>query len=501
MKARSKRKHRFYRYMNPKYLKEEIHCCGYHFTWSGYLRYLLLIYAGIGGCAYFFGLRPVFILVVMVCCSLFVGHAFVITYKSRYEQKKFADVTNYMEQLLYSFKRRSKILSSLEDTLALFPEGEMHDDIRAAVSHIRSAETSGNIYEEAFEIIEKDYECRRLNAVHRFLMKVERTGGEFESSADILLDDRKMWVDRIYELERDKKNVKVKVTLGIGLSFLICGMAVKILPQKFGITGHPISQAVTTAVILLNLLIWYTAHKKLSGSLIRSDEEKEPKEIQRRYNTVMKEELGARKRRFLTMALLLTPAVLLLVLKGSTVSVFVAVAFLILLATQPGRRYKAAFKATQREIEKSFPDWLLNMALLLQTENVHISLEKSLEDAPIVLREEIALLNRRIERAPDQIEPYILFMEPFHIPEITSAMKMLYSMAEYGSGDVTRQIQGLVQRNFSLMDKSQRLRSEDFLSGMGALVLLPMITGTVKMLTDMALLVIGLLSVIQTVNI
>lgn len=501
MKAQSKRKHKFYRYMNPKYLKEEIHCCGYHFTWTGYLRYLLLVYAGIGGCAYFFGLKPVFILVVMVCCSFFVGHAFVITYKSRYEQKKFADVTNYMEQLLYSFKRRSKILSSLEDTLALFPEGEMHDDIWAAVNHIQSAETSGDIYEEAFGMIERDYGCRRLDAVHRFLMKVEGTGGEFESSADILLDDRKMWVDRIYELERDKKNVKVKVTLGIGLSFLICGMAVKILPEKFGITGHPLSQTVTTAVILLNLLIWYTAHKKLSGSLIRNDEEKESKEIQHKYEIVMKEELRQRKRRYLTAALLIAPVVPLILLKGNALSAVMAVIFLILIATQPGRRYKSAYKATQREVEKSFPDWLLNMALLLQTENVHVSLVKSIEDAPIVLKEEIALLNRRIEKTPDQIEPYIHFMEPFHVPEITSAMKMLYSMAEYGAGDVGKQIQGLVQRNFALMDKSQRMRSEDFLAGMGALVLIPMITGTIKMLTDMALLVVGLLSVIQTVNI
>lgn len=501
MEEQAIRKHRFYRYMNPRYLKEEIHCCGYHFTWGGYIRYLLVVYAGIGACAYLFGLKPAFMAVVLVCCSFFVGHAFVITYRSKYEQKKFADATNYMEQLLYSFKRRSKILSALQDTLALFPEGEMHDDIQEAVAYIQNAVTSGNIYEEAFRFIERDYGCRRLLAVHRFLMKVEGTGGEFESSADILLDDRKLWVDRIYELERDKKNVKVKVTIGIGLSFLICGMAVKILPGQFGITGQPLSQAVTTVVILLNLLIWYTAHKKLSGSLIRSDEDTREKEVEKKYNIVMKEDLKRRKRRALAVSALLVPVLPFVWMKGNVMLFIVTVIFLLLTATQPGRRYKTAYKVTLREIEKAFPDWLLNMALLLQTENVHVSLMKSIDDAPAVLKEELEKLNSQIEKQPDQIDPYIHFMEPFQVPDITSAMKMLYSMAEYGSGDVRKQIQGLVQRNFTLMDKAQRMRSEDFLAGMGAMVLIPMITGTVKMLTDMALLVIGLLSVIQTVNI
>ena len=45
------------------------------------------------------------------------------------------------------------------------------------------------------------------------------------------------------------------------------------LPKEFDITQNPISQAVTTGVVILNMLIWYAAQKKLSGSLILSDED------------------------------------------------------------------------------------------------------------------------------------------------------------------------------------------------------------------------------------
>ena len=68
----------------------------------------------------------------------------------------------YMEQLLYSFKRRAKILTALEDTKLLFRQGEsrLYNGIEYAVEHIQSAQSDGNIYQEAFSEIEKEYGCK-----------------------------------------------------------------------------------------------------------------------------------------------------------------------------------------------------------------------------------------------------------------------------------------------------------------------------------------------------
>ena len=75
-----------------------------------------------------------------------------------------------MEQLLYSFKRRAKILTALEDTKLLFRQGEsrLYNGIEYAVEHIQSAQSEGNIYQEAFSEIEKEYGCKRLYKIHDF---------------------------------------------------------------------------------------------------------------------------------------------------------------------------------------------------------------------------------------------------------------------------------------------------------------------------------------------
>lgn len=270
-----------FHYWNPKLLNLEIQRCGYTFSASSYVKYLLAVYLGIAGFAYLFQLQVFFSVIVMAAASIFVPTVFLMNYKNLYEEKKFEDLTAYMEQLLYSFKRRAKILTALEDTKLLFRQGEsrLYNGIEYAVEHIQSAQSEGNIYQEAFSEIEKEYGCKRLYKIHDFLMQVEQSGGSPDAAIEILLNDRKMWIERIYGLQKEKKNIKVKVTIGIGLSFLICAMSILMLPKEFDITQNPISQAVTTGVVILNMLIWYAAQKKLSGSLILSDEGVDEAEI------------------------------------------------------------------------------------------------------------------------------------------------------------------------------------------------------------------------------
>ena len=61
--------------------------------------------------------------------------------------------------------------------------------------------------------------------------------------------------------------------------------------------------------------------------------------------------------------------------------------------------------------------------------------------------------------------------------------------------DMEKQISVLVERNHHLMDKAERLSNEDSLAGVGMLVLIPMVTGSIKMITDMGLLLVGLMNI------
>ena len=489
------------KYWNPGYARQEVHRLGYRFSVRRYAEYLLGLFGCIAAFAWIFRLKVPCILIISAASVCFIPGIFIMTYRNAYEQKRFEDVTAYMEQILYSFKRRAKILTSLEDTLALFQKGEsrLYDAISDAIRYIQNADAKENLYREAFSFIEKEYGCSRLYKIHDFLINAEEVGGDFDTSADILLNDRKLWIDRVYELQREKKSVKVKITIGIGLSFFICGMTVFMLPKEFAVTDQVISQAVTTLTILLNMLIWYIAQRKLSKSLILGEEGMEYEEVKRQYDYVMHRNLARERQKGYFQAGLVLPFIVYLGLKGKMLPAGLLTGFAVLIATQPGRRYRVSLKHVTRAVEKAFPEWLLSMSLQLQTDNVHVSLAKSIANAPELLKEELGTLLQKIEGEPDSVQPYLGFMKPVSLPDITSAMKVLYSMAEFGAADISRQIAPLVERNAAMTDKAERIRAEDEIAGISFLILLPMITGVVKMLADLALVVVYILSAVNSV--
>ena len=498
---KKKTKRHVVRYWNPKLLNLEIQRCGYTFSSSAYLKYLAAVYLGIAGFSYLFQLQVLFMGIVMVAASVFVPAIFLMNYRNLYEEKKFEDLTAYMEQLLYSFKRRAKILTALEDTKLLFKKGEsrLYDGIEKAVDYIQASNSAGNIYEEAFAVIEEEYGCKRLYKIHDFLIKVEQAGGSPNAAIEILLNDRKLWIERIYGLQKEKKNIKVKVTIGIGLSMLICAMSIWMLPKEFDITKNLVSQAVTTGAVIVNMLIWYAAQKKLSGSLILSDEDLEKEELWKKYEYVTQ---GNRKKeavKYRSMAVIFWIGAVILQKSAGMAAACAAAAAGVWMFTQENRKYRHARKSVIREIEKQFPEWLMKLSLQLQTDNVHVSLKKTIPDAPFILKKELKILVKEIEEQPNALNPYIGFLKEFQIPDVLSAMKILYSMAEFGTGEMGQQIDALVQRNAVMMDRAERLKEEDKMAGIGFLVLLPMITGVVKMLADLVLVILGILSVVSAI--
>lgn len=498
---KQKRSGRGFDYLNLGYLKGAVSRFGYHFSLKKYLGYFLGLYGCIAVLAFAFRLKPASILIVVVAGTGFVPGTFAMVYKNLYEAKRFEDIGAYMEQVLYSFKRRAKILNSLEDTLALFEQGtsRLYDRIEEAMDYINNGKSRENLYREAFALIEKEYGCRRLYKIHDFLIQAEAAGGDCNAAIDILLNDRSLWIDRTYGLQREKRNVKVKITIGIGLSFLISGMTVFMLPREFGVTGQGVSQVVTVLVILLNLFIWYVTQAKLSKSLIREEEGARYEDVKRRYDYIMHRDLKKEKRRMWILAMLFVPVILYFVFNKNIMGTSITGIFAFLLINQPAHRYKISLKHVVREVEKVFPEWLLIMSMHLQTDNVHVSLAKSIPNAPWILREELTKLLNQIEGKPDSVHPYLKFMDCADLPDITSAMKILYSMAEFGAMSIQGQIGPLAERGALMADKAERMKAEDFIAGVSFLILMPMITGVAKMLTDLSLVVVYILSIVNNV--
>lgn len=480
-------------YLNPNNIVTEIHRYGYHFSISSYVKFLLAAIIATGVVGYAFELQVPYILGLIGLCLLLLPGIILTTYHNLYEQKRFMDISNYMEQLLYSFKRRSKILSALADTLTLFPDGELHHAIVKAIYHIQNGD--GEIYEEAFSDIEA-LGCKRTETIHRFLINVESIGGTYEESADILIEDRNRWVERTYADQKERQRIQRNMTIAIVLSFFIVGSTVWLLPKDFmDVLQNPISQTTTTVVLALNILLWTYVHKKLAGEWSMEERAASFQGIERYYNRIMNQSLKKEERSAVILSVTtLSAAILCLLFTRNVFFTLIICLFAYLLWMNPKYKYRTARKRLTRELEKIFPEWMMSMALVLQTENVHVALTRTTPQAPELLIEELERLIQGIEREPNSIRPYLRFFEQLDIPDIASAMKMLYSMAEYGSGGAGKQIAALVKRNSMLMDKAEHMKQEDYLAGMGFFILMPMVTGSGKMLVDMVLLITNLLS-------
>ncbi len=382
----------------------------------------------------------------LVFLPLFLKNA----YGNQYYQRRFSDLNVYMEQFLYSFQKTGKILATLEDLSLIFQGEEGGSTIEKAKDYILHTFDEANVEEKGLAIIEQEYENFMLSVIHKFALQAEMLGGDYSSSTRILLESRRMWADRIYEMQQARRKKRRDILFSIFVSILICLFIYMISYRlQLHMELHPVAQVATVIVLGLDFFIFYKADSQLTVGLV----EEEPEEMRYvDYFRRLKEE---------------TPKSPLKKLD-----------------------HRLMKKYVTREIEKVFPKWLMTVSLLLQSENVHIAIYKSYDDAPEILKPELKTFMEDLKEKPDSMEPYMNFLKEYTLPEVHSAMKMLYSVSEGTGGNFEHQISEILDRNQRLMDKAEKMRCEDELAGLYGLFLAPQLTAGMKMAVDLMLLMV-----------
>ncbi|MEG1595463.1 MAG: hypothetical protein RR364_03380 [Lachnospiraceae bacterium] len=368
---------------------------------------------------------------------------------NRKEYQRFRDACLYMEQMLYAFKKCPKILTALEEVSGFFPEGQMHERLLDARFYLRKGQGKEDIFQETLQIIQEDYRNSRMERVHRYLARVENYGGEYEASLDLLMDDLNLFTNRIFQLQKEKKGIKNRIWMAFFISLFICGIGAQLLPKGYSIGNNPIVESATLLMVGINLMALAKASRKLTTNWLNREKMKNERQLERYYQKAV---------------------------SGKRHSIGVKIAF-----------YKV-----KSEIERVFPEWMMELALYLRNGNVQRAIEQSAKTAPGVIKQPLQELSEELGRHPNGIAPYLGFLKEFELPQVQSAMKMLYGIAETGGSDHQgqKQIEGLIKQNTTLMNHSEQLRNEDALAGMSLLTLFPMITGSVKLMLDMVMFII-----------
>lgn len=452
---------------------------------------LIFVTAAAALLGYLYRLKPFF------CLVLFGAEAAALPAwkKSRRrqagQQKRFEEANLYIEQVLYSFRKSSKILAALTDVEKLFLTGTMAECIREAVVAIRNVNNGENFMERSLELIETEYPARRILYAHRLMVKTERIGGSCEASIRILLKDRNVWEKETVLYQKRCQMQRRNITAAILLSCLLCLLTPVLCQgalQGIRVTDSMIYQISTVLMLSAGMAIYLYTEKYFTRDWLQDAKETETMRSLQRYEKIVGYNFEAERKKSLRWSAAAGMTAVLLAFGDCWIFAGICMFAAFLLLFQHRFDYALAKRSVVHELRKVFPEWLMEVSLLLQTENVANSIRKSVEHAPELLKPELRELAEKLEDSPESNLPYSEFLREFSIPEVSSAMGMLYSLSDGGGADADVQIEEILSRNAEWMAEAEAAANQDRAGRMYLLFLLPALLGAMKMIVDMTLI-------------
>lgn len=360
--------------------------------------------------------------------------------------------------------KNRKVLSALKEARETFEPGHMRDIMDESIGHLEAGHSYSekSVLRESLDIVEKEYECRKIKTLHELLISAEEYGGEADDSISLLLNDVELWKRRGYLLQGEKKKAHTNNVVSIVVATALCAGTLYMLNALPGILNMEAPYNVLTTglvqVTSFGLLLWMIyvyarSEKTLTRNWLKEESGRDEEYVLRCYEKAM-----LQQHRF-------------------------------------GRNI--ARRVVSEELYAAFPEWLMQMALLMQHSNVQVSIAKSLDGAPKILVPEINALLQRLKEQPKALSSYTDFCKNFDIPETTSCMKMLYAISESGTGDAKVQIQNLLVQVQEMRNRAAERRNKSSAFQVKMLYSYPVFGASIKLLGD---LVVGMMFLFEMLS-
>ena len=482
--------------LNPKHLQHEVHVYGYDFSWKKHLLLIFSTLLGICIIGILFQLNSMFFSFTIAVAIIMLPVFILDMYKRMFEQKRFSDAVTYAEQILYSFQKSKKVVSALKETAEIFENDKMKQTLQNAIEHLENGQSDSEkgVLREALELIETPYSCIKIHMVHDLLISSEEYGGDITYSIPLVLNDIELWKRRGYKLMADKKKSHTDNIISILVATILCAIALyvidgmgKMFPNttEINIFKTDIIQLSSFLFLLLMVYVLAKSFKSLSGNWLQSDSLHSEEYILSSYHSVVNYDEAKEKKKSLLFALPFLLGMIISFYYKKTVLIIGFMLLAIIMLMQHSIGYKLAKKDITNELYLALPQWLIEIALLLQSNNVQVSILKSLKEAPPVLKPELEQLVERLQQHPDELSTYTSFCSKFDVPEIQSCMKMLHSFSESGVGNSDVQITNLIKRVYEMQDISDNIKNQSEAFKMQLIFTYPVLGSTVKLLADL----------------
>ncbi|MGX8715838.1 MAG: hypothetical protein ACSW8A_08805 [Lachnospiraceae bacterium] len=368
-------------------------------------------------------------------------------------EKHMEDTGFYMEQMVRSFRRNHKIRMALSD-VSRISEGTLLMKVTEALQSLEGTIEQEDIFKASLRFVEDMYGCRLMSMIHVFMIRVEEEGGECDLTMDALLAQVRSWKYEQRLWHNRRLSIRTKLCFSVLMACLVITACLKMVPGAASVQGALFSRILLAAGLLLFQIMtagFYYMPFRQTG---KKAKRKEDSEIDKLYE-------GLRSR-------------------------------------YKGFKYRKTCRTLEKLIRIHFPEWLFDIALRLQTENVATAISNSLESSPKVLREPLCRLIHALEENPVSLQAYMSFTEELNLPEIRSAMLQLHAVNDMGKDEIQQQISLILQDNMKLEDDARNIQLEDAASLSGMMAAIPMFEAVVIMIVIMGSVMLTFLSQMNT---
>lgn len=492
----------------------EIESYGFHYSFKEFIFRLLLMYAIVGVAAYFYSLKIVPIIILAIIFTILTPTMVKAQYRYKYEYNKFDDVSNYLPQLATSFMKTKKIRESLEEVATILNGKRIYNNIMDAIDYIDNAH-SDTLFEDAFALIESEYGCEKMTALHNYLIKVEKEGGEFESTLSLMMSDNQEWIQRTSIYQGRRKSTHMAILIALVMSIVMCGVLNMFIPKNIefinnnnetgyislAISGNIIYQIVSTIFLSLMIGVYTLTQTVMQGSWLKDKGVRKDKEIIKDYQYYKYFDLKTETIKYSIWFVVFAgvAAVTYFILHQTIFAIIFAVTAIYYL-TMPKRKLRHTKKRLERDLEKAFPDWVRDVSISLNTQTVQNAVILSEEKVPLVLKPAVIQLIEEFTEDPVSFEPWNHFLEDFDLPEAKAAARTFYSINELSGDTAKMQINALIKRNARLVQEADEKKADDEISTLGYMVMVPMVISIGKLVVDFFLLILSFMGATNVIG-
>ena len=275
---------------------------------------------------------------------------------------------------------------AFEDVYNTLEDGILKNTVNKAISHMRMTFDETEILGDSLKYIEEEFDCRRIKNVHEFMLHVEYYGGDIEGPVGLLLEDKSRWEQRIKIAIAERKKMFTDVIMSVIASVLICGIILYLPIMNVDISTNIVSQILSIVVIVLDDLIILAAQKYLAPDWLVIDSlEDEEIMTKKMLNHINYDEKKEKKLSFI-LAVIPTLLTVFCIYKQNKWGIAFSVLGILFMLNQHRIGHSLATKNLIKSVKSDFPRWLMDLALLLQSENVQVAIMKSRNHVPGILK-------------------------------------------------------------------------------------------------------------------